>query len=201
MGKPKPICTRRDNGLLNCRGLRHKFDKVASGQGKRMATNILKITTALLTALALGACSMPNTGLFKSKKTADPVAQTPTQTNTRPKLRPDAPTEPLTEQTATNVTDAQIAKATKPTERPEQDKGLTIASLGLLNQDGFWLSTSLVKTETKGRVVLEKTYAYVNLTLLPNGTPARSGSQLSIATMQVLGVPITSLLPVRVFIR
>ena len=98
-------------------------------------------------------------------------------------------------------TDAQIAKATKPTERAGQDKGLTIASLGLLNQDWFWLSTPLVTTQTNGRVVVEKTGASVNLTLLPNGTPAGSGSQLSIAAMQALGVPITDLVPVRVFIQ
>ena len=166
-----------------------------------MATKILRLTTAIFMAFALGACSMPNIGLFKSIKTVDPTAQAPAQTDIRPKLRPDTPTEPLTEQTATNVTDAQIAQATKPTERPEQDKGLTIASLGLLNKDGFWLSTPLVKTETKGRVVVEKTGAAVNLTLLPNGAPTGSGSQLSIAAMQVLRVPITNLVEVRVFIR
>jgi len=205
VSKPKPNCNARDNGLLNCLGLRHKFNKEASGQGKRMATNISKIITVLFAAFVLGACSMPNNGMLKSKNTTDPVAQTPTQTDTRPKLRPDAPTEPvsepLTEQTATNVSDAQIAKATKPTERAGQDKGLTIASLGLLNQDWFWLSTPLVTTQTNGRVVVEKTGASVNLTLLPNGTPAGSGSQLSIAAMQALGVPITDLVPVRVFIQ
>lgn len=205
MSKPKPNGRPRDNGLLNCLGLRHKFNKAVSGQGKRMATKISKIITLPLAAVVLGACSMPNIGLLKSKNTSDPVAQTPTQTDTRPKIRPDAATdsvtEPLTEQTATNVSDAQIAAATKPTETAGQDKGLTIASLGLLNQDGLWLSTPLVTTQTKGRVVVEKTGASVNLTLLPNGTPAGSGSQLSIAAMQALGVPITDLVPIRVFTR
>lgn len=155
--------------------------------------------------MALGACSMPNGGLFKSRTATDVTAQTPTETDLRPKPRPDAPSQsviaPLTEDTATNVTDAEIAKASKPTVRPEQDKGLTIASLGLLNEDGFWLSTPLVKTKVEGRAVVEKTGASVNLILLPNGEPAGSGSQLSIAAMQVLGVPITELVELRVFIR
>lgn len=166
-----------------------------------MATNLTTLSTALCTALLLSGCGLPNGGLFKSKSV--PV-QTPTDADARPKLRPDSPeqsVQPLTQETATNVTDAEIAKATKPTERPEQDKGLTIASLGLLNQDGFWLSTPLVKSETPGRAVVEKTGASVNLTLLPNGAAAGSGSQVSIAAMQVLGVPITSLVELRVFIR
>lgn len=170
-----------------------------------MATKSITFTAVLTSAALLTACSTPNGGLFKSGKPAEITAQTPTDTDIRPKLRPDSPSQsviaPLTEETATNVSDAEIAKATKPTVRPEQDKGLTIASLGLLNEDGFWLSTPLVKTKTEGRAVVEKTGASVNLTLLPNGQPAGSGSQLSIAAMQVLAVPITDLVELRVFIR
>lgn len=166
-----------------------------------MAISHLKRTAGVSFALVLGACSAPNVGLFKPETTV----QTPTKSDIRPKLRPDAPDQavaaPLRADTASNVTENEIAQATKPIVRPEQDKGLTIASLGLLDKDGFWLSTPLVKSKVKGRVVVEKTGASVNVILLPNGAAAGSGSQLSIAAMQVLAVPITDLVEMRVFIR
>lgn len=168
-----------------------------------MAITIYKACTCLTLSLVLGGCAAPNGGLFKSQKQPDAVAQTPTETDIRPKSRPKAPvgtvSEPLTAKTATNVTEAEIAEATKPTKAISTDKGITIASLGLLNQDGLWLSTPLVTSETQGRVVVEKTGAALNVALLPNGAPSGSGSQLSIAAMQALGVSITDLVELRVF--
>ncbi len=169
-----------------------------------MAVSISKIAAGVALCGMLAACTAPNGGLFESKKAPETVVQTPTDTDIRPKPRPDAPTgtvdKPLTAETASNVSEAEIKAASQPT-AVSKDKGITIASLGLLNQDGLWLSTPLVTTETKGRVIVEKSGASLNVTLLPNGKASGSGSQMSIAAMQALGVPITDLVEVRVFIQ
>jgi hypothetical protein len=173
-----------------------------------MITKTLKTIPCVALCAALAACTAPTGGLFKSKPApvaTESTAQTPTAIDLRPKSRPAAPTgtaaEPLTAETATNVTEAEIKAASKPTTGPEQDKGITIASLGLLNQDGLWLSKSLVTSETQGRVVVEKTGKTINLALLPNGGASGSGSQISIAAMQALGVSITDLVELRVFTK
>lgn len=171
-----------------------------------MAKMIFKRTAWVPLCLILAGCAAPTGGIFKSKPTSEAeataVVQTPTATDIRPKPRPPAPTgtaaKPLTVDTATNVTEAEIAAAAKPTQ-VSKDKGTTIASLGLLNQDGLWLSTPLVTSETSGRVVVEASGASLNVTLIPNGAASGSGSQISIAAMQALGVSITDLVELRVF--
>nr|WP_323779750.1 hypothetical protein [Amylibacter sp.] len=158
-----------------------------------------QIPLLVIAALVVTGCGDRRFGLFKrGDKTATAVAapqnaETPLETTT------DA--APLTVAEASKVTPSALAAATKPVTRPEQDKGTTIASLGLLERDGFWLRTPLVSSEAKGRVVVEKSGASVNVMLVPSGAEAGSGSQLSIAAMQVLAIPITDLVEVRVFIR
>ncbi|PLS20299.1 hypothetical protein [Neptunicoccus cionae] len=168
-----------------------------------MKTSLLLTTAA---TLALAGCGDRGFGLFKRGGDAPkPVAQAPLENDVRPKARPDTPPlnegGALTQAAAGAVSDSELAEAVKPVERPEQDKGTTVASLGLLERDGFWLRTPLVTSEADGRVVLEPSGASVNVRLLPSGGEAGAGSQLSIAAMQVLGVPITDLVTVRVFIR
>jgi hypothetical protein len=103
---------------------------------------------------------------------------------------------------AAKVTDAERQKAVaKPVGRPDRDLGTTIASLGLLDKTGFWLETPLVKAEADGRVVYLKSGTAINLRLIPNGGAAGSGSQISVAAMQILGIPIVDLAELRVFIR
>ena len=169
-----------------------------------MTNSSFKISMCGALCVAFGACVAPMGGLLNtSKQPSAVVAQTPTETDLRPKPRPAAPTgtasAPLTAETATNVTEAEIAAATKPTTASTTDKGVTIASLGFLKQDGLWLSTPMVKSETQGRVVVEKIGKTINLTPLPNGAASGSGSQISIAAMQALGVSITDLVELRVF--
>lgn len=103
---------------------------------------------------------------------------------------------------AAKVTDAELEEAVaKPVARPERDLGKTIASLGLIDETGFWLQTPLVQGEVEGRVVYLKTETSINLRLIPNGAAAGSGSQISIAAMKVLGIPIVDLAELQVFIR
>ncbi|MER5170392.1 hypothetical protein [Thioclava kandeliae] len=67
--------------------------------------------------------------------------------------------------------------------------GTTVASLGDPTQGGFWLKTSLVKAETKGRVVLSNGKS-AQVTLMP--APAGE-SQLSLSALRMLDVSLTDL--------
>ncbi|GGA24458.1 hypothetical protein [Neptunicoccus cionae] len=168
-----------------------------------MKTPLLLTTIA---TLALAGCGDQGFGLFKrGDKDAKPVAEAPVAPPEPAQSHPDTTAlnkgGALTQDAAGAVSETALAEATKPVERPEQDKGTTIASLGLLERDGFWLRTPLVSSEADGRVVVEGSGASVNLRLLPSGGESGAGSQLSIAAMQVLGVPITDLVKVQVFIR
>lgn len=164
-----------------------------------------KTTSLAAVTLLLFACATPES------TSTNPTSETPIDnadnSETRPLTRPEEagtntnPNVPITVAEASKTSAAERDKATKPVARPEQDRGVTIATLGLLDRDGFWLATPLVKTETDGRIVVEKTGASLNVTLLPNGASSGSGSQLSIASMQILGIPITDLTEIRVFIR
>lgn len=159
-----------------------------------------QIPLLVIAALVVTGCGDRRFGLFKrGEKTDAAVAAAPQ--NAEPLLESTTDAAPLTVAEASKVTPSALAAATKPVTRPEQDKGTTIASLGLLERDGFWLRTPLVSSEAKGRVVVEKSGASVNVMLVPSGAEAGSGSQLSIAAMQVLAIPITDLVEVRVFIR
>ncbi|TQS72939.1 D-galactarate dehydratase [Rhodobacteraceae bacterium] len=70
--------------------------------------------------------------------------------------------------------------------------GTTVASLGDPTEGGFWLKTSLVSTETKGRVETEAGKS-AQVTLKPSGGSNGGGSQLSLAALRVLGVSLTDL--------
>jgi hypothetical protein len=103
---------------------------------------------------------------------------------------------------AARVTESERQNAVaKPVGRPDRDLGTTIASLGLLGKTGFWLETPLVEAEADGRVVYLQNGTAINLRLIPNGGAAGSGSQISVAAMQILGISIVDLAELRVFIR
>lgn len=70
--------------------------------------------------------------------------------------------------------------------------GTTVASLGDPARPGLWLETPLVTVETQGRVeAANGTTAEV--TLLPSGGRPGSGSRISLAAMQALGLGLTDL--------
>jgi hypothetical protein len=103
---------------------------------------------------------------------------------------------------AAKVTDAELEKAVvKPVAGTGRILGTTIASLGLLDKTGFWLKTPLVENEVEGRVVYLKDGTSINLRLIPNGGDKGSGSQVSVAAMQALGIPIVELVKLQVFTR
>jgi hypothetical protein len=102
---------------------------------------------------------------------------------------------------AAKVTESERQKAVAKSKGHNRNLGTTIASLGLLDKSGFWLETPLVEAEANGRVVYLKRGTAINLRLIPNGGAAGSGSQISVAAMQTLGIPIVDLAELRVFIR
>jgi hypothetical protein len=144
-------------------------------------------------------------GLISQKE--KPQAEAEIADTITPKMRSEVRKSPanlgkITVADAAKVSDAELEKAVaKPVARPERDLGKTIASLGLIDETGFWLQTPLVQSEVEGRVVYLKTETSINLRLIPNGAAAGSGSQISIAAMKVLGIPIVDLAELQVFIR
>lgn len=76
--------------------------------------------------------------------------------------------------------------------------GTTIASLGDATESGFWVKTPLVSAPAKGRVVNPANGKAANVDLQPLGGGA-SGSQLSLAAMQALGVSLTDLPEIEVW--
>lgn len=76
--------------------------------------------------------------------------------------------------------------------------GETLASLGPPAEAGFWLRTGLVNDTRAGRVVAQGGAA-VAVELRPSGRDAGSGSQLSLAALRALGLPLTQLAPLTVW--
>ncbi|MHA7887934.1 MULTISPECIES: hypothetical protein [Roseicyclus] len=70
--------------------------------------------------------------------------------------------------------------------------GFSVTSLGDATQPGLWLETPLVTEEGPGRVVAEDGRTIV-VTLRPSGGEQGSGSRLSLAGYQALGLTLTAL--------
>ncbi|MFQ5437362.1 MAG: hypothetical protein ACE5DK_00865 [Paracoccaceae bacterium] len=190
--------------------------------GRRVGT--LRCTVLLVAAvLALSAC---NLRLLKKKPpferpvadACDPAAgpcievQTPDQDTMRPRPRPGTPAQPapagegfvegVSAETLDKTSDKDKEKALKTEEKVrETELGRTIASLGAVGQQGFWLKTPLVLKETQGRIVWADNGNSVNVTLMPKGGEATSGSQISLAAMRALEIPLTALPELIVFAR
>lgn len=71
--------------------------------------------------------------------------------------------------------------------------GTTVASLGPPSEPGVWLRTPLVTAVMRGRIEHPATGQSIGVELRPSGGEPGSGSQISIAAMRLLGLPLTSL--------
>jgi hypothetical protein len=76
--------------------------------------------------------------------------------------------------------------------------GVTVMSLGDPAEPGFWLKTPLVTAEGPGQIVDPSTGNTVAVTLMPIPGPATAGSRVSLATLRLLGLPLTALAEVEV---
>ena len=96
---------------------------------------------------------------------------------------------------------APDADTPRPTPRPGEagdqpiaggTGGETVASLGDPARPGLWLETPLVAAEGPGRITTEDGRS-LEVTLIPAAGEPGSGSRISLAAMQALGLPITAL--------
>ncbi len=110
-----------------------------------------------------------------------------------------APPPPAGARTAEDfdtTTAEQRAAATSITPAAEERLGEVVASLGNPAEAGLWLETSLVEASRAGRVV-----APSGVEALIELRPGDGGARLSLAAMQLLGVPLTSLPTIDVYGR
>ncbi len=75
----------------------------------------------------------------------------------------------------------------------------TVAALGDPTKPGRWMETPLVTVERNGRIVMPKTGAMANVTLIPTGGDPGSGSRLSLDAMRELLAPIDELVELEVY--
>jgi hypothetical protein len=129
----------------------------------------------LVLVFALSACG--DSAMFQSRNAGAATVAVPSAGDTpRPVGRPDPGAAALT--------------AVVPT--ASGLLGTTVASLGDPASPGLWLETSLVSTETPGRVTITGGRS-ADVTLRPSGGAAGAGSRISLAAMQALGLNLTSL--------
>jgi len=179
----------------------------------------IKVFILLLgVSVALSACNLK---FIKRKppevplkvEQCDPAAgpcievQTPDENTLRPKNRatqaevPKGFVEGVNAEILDSSTQKEKKNALKTNASGADSKkiGHTVASLGAVAEQGFWLKTPLVIVETKGRIVWASNGNSVNVTLIPKQGEATSGSQISLAAMRALEVPLTALPELIVF--
>lgn len=98
-------------------------------------------------------------------------------------------------------TAAERAAATATPAAAAQRLGTTVVTLGDPAAQGFWLRTPLVRVPGKGRLVDPASGRSVNVDLIPRPGPETGGSQISLAAMQMLGLPLTALPRLEVLAR
>ncbi len=168
----------------------------------------LILTFALI--LSLSACgetfSNPFEALKKKPPAEEPASEEPLSA-IDPPAEPDvsAPSEPsVVEVGAVGQNAASLDKSTTAEKQAASTApagatflGTTIASLGDPTEQGFWLRTPLVETETQGSVETESG-AVVQLKLIPIDGPSSAGSRISLAAMRGLNLGLTDLASLKV---
>ncbi|GEM_PF-1152147 len=131
-----------------------------------------------------------------------PVHQ-PGETTVFPKHRPGSIAAVGAPQTAEvlDVTTPAERKAAQAGRKGQHEKklGKTIASLGAVSDPGFWLKTPLVTKAAPGRVIWASNGNSIKLVLMPKDGPKGGGSQISLAAMRALEIPLTTLPELIVF--
>lgn len=157
----------------------------------------LKTGYVILAALLLAGCArVPGNRLDAAPKAAD-------QSDKRPAARPaslqtatlnPAQSAKTAEQFDT-TTSEQRSHAVQPATPVggERRLGATVGTLGNPAESGFWLKTPLVSKPGKGRVEYPATGKSVAVDLVPIDGPKTAGSRVSLATLRLLGAPLTGL--------
>ncbi|MFZ3581320.1 D-galactarate dehydratase [Loktanella sp. DJP18] len=118
--------------------------------------------------------------------------------NPSPPPRPPAAARTVAQFDTTSDADKAQALAVQ-VDTPVRDLGTTLATLGPPAEPGIWLKTPLVSSLTMGRVGYKGKDA--NVELRPSGGAEGSGSQISLAAMQTLGIPLTEIAEVSVSVE
>lgn len=151
----------------------------------------------LVSFLALGACT--ELGLVPPETAVVPASVAlPETLDPTPPPPPPAAARTVEEFDTTTAEDRAAAVAA-PVAAGETLLGTTIASLGSPTVPGIWMETPLVTSLTMGRVEVAESGASVALELRPSGGEEGSGSQISLAALRLLEVPLTALPELRVY--
>ena len=156
--------------------------------------------------LALAACESPSLdGLFtpaSAPETAElvvtPVAR-PVETLDPTPPPPPPPSARTVEQFDTTTQEDRAEALAVEEPAGETLLGTTNVSLGSPADPGIWLKTPLVNELTAGRAEYAANGNTVNIELRPSGGAAGSASQMSLAAMRLLEIPLTALADVKVF--
>ena len=144
--------------------------------------------------LALGACSGGLGGMFDN----GPASSGPFARDRGPEASGEVITDAVVgEAAAEDIAPAEsseraAAVAAGNTAAGDAVRGFTVASLGDATQPGLWISTPLVDRERPATVVAPNGTT-VEVTARPSGGERGSGSSLSLAAFQALGLDLTSL--------
>lgn len=160
----------------------------------------------ILPVIALSACESPSLQGFFQPASA-PAASSPTigpQARPMETLDPTPPPPPpptarTVEQFDTTTEEDRADALAVEEPAGETLLGTTNVSLGSPADPGIWLKTPLVSSLTAGRVEYPSNGNTVNIELRPSGGAAGSASQMSLAAMRLLEIPLTDLADVKVF--
>ncbi|MES2665998.1 MAG: hypothetical protein V4712_07855 [Pseudomonadota bacterium] len=155
------------------------------------------IPIALILALSVSGCSVLDR--FRAPRAPLPAAPT-AGSGLATEFAPAVETSVLgaTGQSAaaldTTTTAEKQAALAAPVAGAERQLGRAVVALGSPAEQGLWLRTALVTSDTKGRVVTAS-----GQSLAVDLRPGAGSAQLSLAAFQALGLGLTSLPEVTVF--
>jgi hypothetical protein len=155
----------------------------------------------LLPVLSLAACTDPAWQLTPNAPDAaiDAAVAVPVETLDPTPPPPPPPAARTVEEFDTTTAEDRAAAVAAVEPAGEQLLGTTNVSLGSAADPGIWLKTGLVDALTQGRAEYPENGNAISLELRPSGGDRAGGSQMSLAAMRLLGIPLTALADVRVF--
>ena len=156
---------------------------------------------ALAPVLFLAACTDPAWQLFPDSgaTVTDAAAVVPVETLDPTPPPPPPPAARTVEEFDTTTAEDRAAAVAVSATAGERLLGTTNVSLGSAADPGIWLKTGLVSELTPGRLEYPANGKSVSLELRPSGGAATGGSQISLAAMRLLEIPLTALADVRVY--
>jgi hypothetical protein len=153
--------------------------------------------------LLLCACDLPPQvppGTGPAGPDASGASAEPAPVSAAPVAPPPPPPQARTvEEFDTTSAAERAAAVAAPPPPSEVSLGRTIVSLGPPADPGIWIETPLVTSPRMGRVDYPDKGTSVALELRPSGGAAGSGSQISLAAMRLLEIPLTALAEVTVY--